>query len=73
MSEHVHYAVADHIASITLARPPLNAFSIAFLDEIIAALRRAAADPDVRVVVLSSDIPGDVLRGPRSRHHPRQR
>ncbi|OYX46304.1 MAG: enoyl-CoA hydratase [Alphaproteobacteria bacterium 32-64-14] len=57
MAPHVHYTVSDHIASIRLARPPLNAFSIAFLDEIIAALRRAAADAEVRVVVLSSDIP----------------
>lgn len=56
MSELVHYAARDHIASIRLARPPLNAFSLAFLDQIIAALRRAAADPDVRVVILSSDI-----------------
>lgn len=57
MTDHVRYAVADHIATITLARPSLNAFSIAFLDQIIAALRRAAADPEVRVVVLASDIP----------------
>lgn len=60
---HVHYAVADHVAAITLARPPLNAFSIAFLDEIIAALRRAGADPDVRAVVLSSNIPGMFCAG----------
>jgi enoyl-CoA hydratase len=53
----VRYTTETHIASITLARPPLNAFSISFLDEILSALRRAAADPDVRVVVLSSDIP----------------
>jgi enoyl-CoA hydratase len=56
-SEHVNYAVADHVATITLARAPLNAFSIAFLDEIIAALRRASADSDVRVVVLASGLP----------------
>ena len=56
MTDHVRYAVADHIATITLARPPLNAFSIAFLDQIIAALRRASADPDARVVVLASGI-----------------
>ena len=57
MTEHVRYSSSQHIATITLARPPLNAFSIAFLDEIIAALRRAGADPEVRVVVLASDIP----------------
>lgn len=56
-ADHVRYTVENNIAAITLARPPLNAFSLAFLDAIIAALRRAAADPDVRVVVLSSDIP----------------
>lgn len=55
--QHVHYSVDAHIASIRLARAPLNAFSLAFLDEIIAALRDAAADPDVRAVVLASDIP----------------
>ncbi len=56
MTDYVRYAVADHIATITLARPPLNAFSIAFLDQIIAALRRASADPDARVVILASGI-----------------
>ena len=56
MTDHVRYAVADHIATITLARPPLNAFSIAFLDQIIVALRRASADPDARVVILASGI-----------------
>lgn len=54
---HVGYTVEQNIAAITLARAPLNAFSIAFLDEIISALRRAGADRDVRAVVLSSDIP----------------
>lgn len=62
-STYIRYAVDGHIAAITLARPPLNAFSIAFLDEIIAALRRAAADPDVRAVVLSSDLPGMFCAG----------
>ncbi len=60
---HVRYSTADGIASIALARPPLNAFSIAFLDEIIAALRRACADPDVRAVVLSSDLPAMFCAG----------
>ena len=60
---HVRYSTADGIASIALARPPLNAFSIAFLDEIIAALRRAGADPDVRTVVLSSDLPAMFCAG----------
>lgn len=57
MPDLVRYTTDSHIATITLARPPLNAFSIAFLDEIISALRRASADPDVRAVVLASGIP----------------
>lgn len=56
-TDYINYSVAGRIATITLARPPLNAFSLAFLDEIITALRRAGADPDVRVVILASDIP----------------
>lgn len=54
---HVHYSVERNVATIRLARPPLNAFSIAFLDEIIAALRRASGDGEARAVVLASDIP----------------
>jgi len=60
---HVTYATNDHVATITLARPPLNAFSIAFLDEIIGALRTAAADASVRAVVLESGISGMFCAG----------
>lgn len=62
-TDHVRYTASDHVAAITLMRPPLNAFSLAFLDEIIAALRRASADPDVRAVVLASDIPNMFCAG----------
>ena len=41
MTNHVNYSVGNNIASIALARPPLNAFSIAFLDEIIAFINKA--------------------------------
>lgn len=60
---HVGYNVEHGVAAITLSRAPLNAFSIAFLDEIIAALRRASADRDVRAVVLASEIPGMFCAG----------
>jgi enoyl-CoA hydratase/carnithine racemase len=63
MTHLVRYDDDGHIAVITLARPPLNAFSIAFLDEILSALRHAAADPAVRVVVIASDIPGMFCAG----------
>lgn len=54
---HVSAATHQHVTTLTLARPPLNAFSLAFLDEILAALRAAAADPDCRAVVLASGLP----------------
>ncbi len=54
---HVRYAVADAIAEITLDRAPVNALSLALLDEILAAYKRAAADDGVRAVVLASAIP----------------
>lgn len=51
---HIAYAASDGIAEITLDRPPVNAFSVAFLDEILDALRLAAGDETVRVVLIRS-------------------
>ncbi len=56
MSEtpEVLYAVADHVATITLNRPErMNTISRAMLDALTAYLIAADADPDVRVVVLT--------------------
>jgi len=48
------YAVDDRVASITLNRPERhNALSQALVDEIMAAVAEADADPDVRVLVVS--------------------
>jgi len=48
------YAVADHIATITLNRPErMNTISSAMLDELTRTLVRANEDRDVRVVVLT--------------------
>lgn len=52
----VNYEVRDSVAVITLMRAPLNALSLSFLDEILAALRRATADEAVRAVVLRSGL-----------------
>ena len=60
---HITTHTANHIATLTLARPPLNAFSIAFLDEIIAALRAAAAHEEVRAIVLASGVEGMFCAG----------
>jgi enoyl-CoA hydratase/carnithine racemase len=48
------YTVADHIAAITLNRPPhKNAFTLEMIDAWADALHRAEADPEVRVVVVT--------------------
>jgi methylglutaconyl-CoA hydratase len=50
----VRYAVAHGVARVTLDRPETrNALSGNMIDELLAALARASADPAVRVVVLS--------------------
>ena len=51
---HITYAVADHVAQLTLNRPErLNALHKGALDEINAAMDAADADADVRVIVVS--------------------
>ncbi|MFC0588185.1 enoyl-CoA hydratase/isomerase family protein [Novosphingobium aquiterrae] len=48
------YAVADHVATITLNRPErMNTISSAMLDELTATLVRANEDEAVRVVILT--------------------
>lgn len=53
----VRYEVADRVAEITLARPPVNALSLPLLEQLVAAFRRAAADDGVRAVMLTSAVP----------------
>lgn len=53
--EKVRYEVAAHVATITLDDPDTrNALSDELLGDLIAALKAARADDDVRVVVLAS-------------------
>jgi enoyl-CoA hydratase len=53
----VSYAVSEQIARITLGRPPVNALTLDMVRGIVVALRRAAADDDVRAVILTSALP----------------
>jgi crotonobetainyl-CoA hydratase len=54
MSKSIAYAVHDHVAVITLNRPEaMNAMDTAMADAIGNALEQAAADEDVRVIVLT--------------------
>lgn len=49
----LEYAVADHVATVTLNRPErLNAFNQQMLDEFVDVWRRVRLDDDVHVVVL---------------------
>ena len=55
MPELVHYAVADSVATITLDSPHnRNALSRQLVTELFDRLERAGADPDVKVVLLTS-------------------
>ena len=56
-SDTLRYEVSEQIAEISLARPPVNALSLALLEQLIEALGRAAADANVRAVVLASAVP----------------
>ncbi len=52
--EHVHYAVGDGLATLTLSRPErLNAVNATMLSEIVAALDSADGDDGVRVVIVT--------------------
>ncbi len=58
MSEDdVTYRVAEGIGEIVLDRPPVNALSLALIEAVIARLREAADDPDVRAVIVRSANP----------------
>ena len=54
----VSLAVADRVAVLSMERPPVNAMSRAFMGELEAGLSRAAADPAVRVIIITSGLPG---------------
>src|SRR6516225_11874482 len=57
MKDLVRYEAAGRIAQINIERPPVNALNLPVLEELIAALRRAAADDNIRAVVLTSGVP----------------
>ncbi|MHB8970505.1 MAG: 3-hydroxyacyl-CoA dehydrogenase NAD-binding domain-containing protein [Pirellulaceae bacterium] len=49
----IQYTASDGLAILCLRVPPVNALSFALLDELLAAIRRAANDPQVHTVVLT--------------------
>src|SRR5258707_7373200 len=56
MRGDLRYEVCDRIAEINLSRPPVNALSLSLLEQLIAALRRAAAHDEGRAVVLTRSL-----------------
>jgi enoyl-CoA hydratase/carnithine racemase len=68
---HLDYAVRGRVAEITLNRPPVNALNMLVIEELIAALRRAGDDDEVRAVIVTSALDNafcagldlDVVRG----------
>jgi len=64
--QQILYDVRDRIATITLNRPEqLNAWTDIMADEVYQAMHAAAADEDVRVIVLTA--PAATSRGSRAR------
>ena len=52
--EYIRYEVADHVATITIDRPEKrNAMTYAMLGDFIETVRRAGADDDARVVIVT--------------------
>ena len=54
--DRIRYEVSGGIARIRLARSPVDALDLAMVRGVIAALKRAAADEDVRAVVIASAV-----------------
>lgn len=53
----IRYEVRNQTAEILFDNPPVNALSEQMLDDYLAALQRAADDPDVRAVIVGSAVP----------------
>lgn len=54
--EHVRLDTIQGVAWLEFARPPINAFSRAMVDETFAAMKQALADPQARVLVIASAV-----------------
>ncbi len=74
-AQDVLYAVADHVATITLNRPHRrNALNYNAYDQLERAFRTATADPEVRCVVVTATDPafcsgddvGEIMAGPKA-------
>ncbi len=53
----INYQVRHHTAEILFDNPPVNALSEAMLEDYLSALGTAADDPEVRTVIIGSNVP----------------
>ena len=53
----IHYDVRDRVAEILLDHAPANALTEPMIDELLAALARAASDSTARAVIIGSALP----------------
>ncbi len=51
----VHLDVSGPIATIVLARPPVNALDVPMMQALLAALHQVEASPDIRVAILTGE------------------
>src|SRR5687768_16620521 len=61
-------ATGDGVLSIVLDRPPANALGLPVVEGLHAALDRADADPGVKLLVVTSRIPGFFAAGADIKH-----
>jgi len=57
------YEVNDRVAEILFNNPPVNALTQALLGDFLEALERASHDPEVRAVIIGSQVPGRFSAG----------
>jgi enoyl-CoA hydratase/carnithine racemase len=55
--------VQDGIANVLMNHPPVNAITPALLDALMSTLRQLGDDPDVRVIIIGSAVPGRFCGG----------
>ncbi|WP_417547767.1 enoyl-CoA hydratase-related protein [Marinobacter segnicrescens] len=49
----IDLSVAEHVATITLSRPPVNALTLGMMQALVEALKAADANEEVRAVILT--------------------
>lgn len=59
----IQYEVQDGIAQLLMDSPPVNGITHEMLDTLMARLREAGADPQVRAIVIGSALPGRFCGG----------